>query len=105
MSHSSAPPSLYELPGELHWYTYILSGKAPGRDAESSSGPIWIPYKKFRGLHAETPQHKPTEHRYSGLFDVVSLFTKVPLKDSLQLLGQRFETSNIDLFQQAVTLT
>jgi hypothetical protein len=38
-------------------------------------------------------------------FDVVSVFTKVPLKDSLQQLGQHFETSTMYLFRQALTST
>jgi hypothetical protein len=38
-------------------------------------------------------------------FDVVSLFTNVPLKDTLQLLGQRSDTSTINMFQQALIST
>jgi hypothetical protein len=38
-------------------------------------------------------------------FDVVSLFTKVPLKETLQLLEQQFEGEILDLFKQTLTST
>jgi hypothetical protein len=38
-------------------------------------------------------------------FDVVPLFTKVPLNDTLQLLEQHFERRMIDLFRQVLTST
>jgi hypothetical protein len=38
-------------------------------------------------------------------FDVVSLFTKVPLNDTLQLLEQPFDSRMIDLFQHVLTST
>jgi hypothetical protein len=38
-------------------------------------------------------------------FDVVSLFTKVPITDTLQLLGQHFEEDLLVLFRHALTST
>jgi hypothetical protein len=38
-------------------------------------------------------------------FDVVSLFTKVPLEDTLQLLQQQFHNQTINLFKQVLTTT
>lgn len=36
-------------------------------------------------------------------FNVVSPFTKVPLENTLEQLRQHFETSSMQLFQQALT--
>ena len=38
-------------------------------------------------------------------FDVVSLFTKVPVADSLSLLSQHLEDSNLALFRHVLTST
>jgi hypothetical protein len=38
-------------------------------------------------------------------FDVVSLFTEVPLKETIQLLEQQFEGGILDLFRQTLTST
>jgi hypothetical protein len=38
-------------------------------------------------------------------FDVVSLFTKVPIRDTLQLLGQNFEEDLLALFKHVLTST
>jgi len=38
-------------------------------------------------------------------FDVVSLFTKVPTADSLELLSQHFEDDALALFRSVLTST
>jgi hypothetical protein len=38
-------------------------------------------------------------------FDVVSLFTNVPIKDSIQLLSKHFEHSILALFKHVLTST
>jgi hypothetical protein len=38
-------------------------------------------------------------------FDVISLFIKVPHKETLQLLGQKFKDTTSDLFQQVLIST
>jgi hypothetical protein len=38
-------------------------------------------------------------------FDIVSLFTNVPIGDSLELRSQRFKKDILDLFRQALTST
>jgi hypothetical protein len=48
-------------------------------------------------------QVKETDNLIS--FDVVSLFTKAPRKEILQLLEQQFEGGILDLFRQTLTST
>jgi hypothetical protein len=38
-------------------------------------------------------------------FDVVSLFTKVPLDDTIQLLSAKFNKQTVDLFRHVLTNT
>jgi len=38
-------------------------------------------------------------------FDVVSLFNKIPLEDTIQLLSEKFNKQRVDLFRHVLTTT
>ena len=114
---SSRPPRLYGLP-KIH------KERVPLRPTVNNIGaPTYQLYKHLSGLlnplTRETAHHiknsflfietlkslqtKPGDLMVS--FDVVSLFTKVPVEDSLTLLSQHFKEETLALYKHVLTST
>jgi hypothetical protein len=115
--HTSIPPRLYGLQ-KTH------KEGAPLRPIVNCiASPTYSLAKHFTGIVNPFVGHFPSHIRNSEgfiqklnticlqksgilvIFDVVSLFTKVPLEDTLQLLQQHFHNQTICLFKQVLTTT
>jgi hypothetical protein len=62
--------------------------------------PLTTPYKN---LHRVRPSLEFTPGDIIVSFDIVSLFTKVPIKETTDLLGRHFKEDVLGLFHHAIT--
>jgi hypothetical protein len=115
--HTSIPPRLYRLP-KIH-----KEGIPLRPIVNCITFPTYSLAKHLAGILIPFVGHSPSHIRNSEdfiqklnticlqksdilvSFDVVSLFTKVPLEDTLQLLQQYFHNQTICLFKQVLTTT
>jgi hypothetical protein len=115
--HTSTPPRLYGLP-KIH-----KEGVPLRPIVNCIASPTYSLAKYLKGLLSPLVGYSPSHIRNSEdfihklntiylqesdslvSFDVVSLFTRVPLEDTLLLLQQHFHDQTISLFKQVLITT
>jgi hypothetical protein len=98
--HVSASPRLYVFPKFIR---RLYRGEMPHKTNYSASWPIHchISYSEAFVQNSQSIKVQVTDILVS--FDVVSLFTKFPLYDIIQLLSPKFNKQTVDLFRHVLT--
>jgi len=90
---------------QQHWRSYLLTLEVLSRISQPPHREFGTPCEKIPSVRPDIGIYrvKPEDRMVS--FDSVSLFTEVPIVDSLELLSHHFEDDVLALFTHVLTST